>query len=145
MFTIHAYFTKFLGVWQWGFTPHIAHMPCHLFYAKRHTRVVQIPASCHAVWYDTVTYQIYCRVEQTETHIVKYQYVYMFGIEATDLGSICVRTTIKTNWSIQFAFYSPLLLQKGMWLELFQPECNTQQYVYWCNNPIKFILTVAFY
>jgi len=40
MFTIHAYFIKSLGVWQWGFTPHLAHIPCHLFYAKHHTRVV---------------------------------------------------------------------------------------------------------
>jgi len=39
---------SFWGVWQWGFTPHLAHMACHLFYAKHHTRVVQIPASYHA-------------------------------------------------------------------------------------------------
>lgn len=52
----------------------------------------------------------------------------MFGIEAMDLGSIWTWPTIKMNWSILFAFYSPLLLQKEKWLELFQPECNTQQY-----------------
>ena len=63
MFTIHAYFTKFLGIRQWGFTPHLAHMPCHLFYAKHHTWVVQIPASYHAALYYIVTYQIYCPIE----------------------------------------------------------------------------------
>jgi len=63
MFTIHGHFTKFLGTWQWGFTPHLAHMPCHLFYVKHHSWVVQIPASYHAVWYYIVTYQIYCQIE----------------------------------------------------------------------------------
>jgi hypothetical protein len=135
---VGLYFTKFLEGWQWCVTPHLAHMPCHLFYAKHHTQEVNIPAPYHEVW-------LYCDIPNqlsgwTNWNFCKIPVCIHVGMLAMDFGE-----HIKLNWRIPFAFYSPLLLQKEMWLELFQPECNTQQPGHWCNDPMKFILTKAFY
>ena len=115
--------------------------PCPHDYAEQHTWVVHIPASYHAVWYHTVTYQIYCQVNKMKPKLSNTSMRTCLELRHQILGSTWTRTTIKIKWKIPFAFYSLLLLQKEMWLEMFQPECNTQQHVHWCNNLMKFILS----